>query len=302
MIVLSEAAPHEPPRSASARENILMTEAARLAGCRIYYIPKDFSECETAENALWHIRVQDKPTIAIWSGFIPSSERYEAIYQALLQKRIYLPNTPEQHLIALEFDRAYPLLQDLTPESRVLRRPEEWHSAGEQLGYPVFVRGTARSRKAAGWKACVADSPDELGKLVNELFTLPYRSRGRVIVRRLVDLRHSRVSDEGFPLGREYRVFLYLDSVLGFGYYWEGDDPLRDLDDSEEKIMLAVAKEAARRVGVPFMIVDVGQIESGEWIVIEVGDAQFAGASQTALIPLWMAIRDIENFWQPPAA
>ena len=205
MIVLSEATPHEPPTSASARDNIEMTEAARLAGCRVYHIPKDFSQCETTENALWHIPSQEEPILAIWSGFIPSLERYEAIYTELLRKRIYLPNSPEQHLVALEFDRAYPRLRGLTPESLVLRDPQEWQRAGTQLGYPVFVRGTARSRKAAGWKACVAENPDELRALVQGLFALPYRSRGRVIVRRLVPLRHTRRSDQGFPLGREYR-------------------------------------------------------------------------------------------------
>lgn len=299
MIVLSEAAPHEPPNSASARDNLEMTEAARLAGCLIYYIPKDFTECETAENALWYVPEQEQPTLAIWSGFIPSRERYEAIYSELLRKRIYLPNTPEEHLTALEFDRAYPLLEGLTPESRILTAPEEWSLAAEELGYPLFVRGTARSRKAAGWKACVATGPAELRELVERLFALPYRSRGRMVVRRLVPLRHSRYSDEGFPFGREYRVFLYGDQVLGFGYYWEGDDPIRELTPSEEATMLGLAREAARRVGVPFVVVDVGQVESGEWTVIEVGDAQFAGASQTPLVPLWIATRRVEETWRP---
>jgi hypothetical protein len=95
-------------------------------------------------------------------------------------------------------------------------------------------------------------------------------------------------------------VFLYGDQVLGFGYYWEGDDPLRALTVEEENQMLSVARAAALQVGVPFIIVDVGQVTNGEWIVIEVGDAQFAGASQTPLIALWMATRSIEDTWQPP--
>jgi hypothetical protein len=115
----------------------------------------------------------------------------------------------QQHLLALEFDRACPLLRELTPESLILTDSQEWQSADRQLGYPVFVRGTARSRKAAGWKAGVASDSNELRELVEGQFALPYRSRGKVIVRRLVPLRHSRRSDEGFPLGREYRVFLY---------------------------------------------------------------------------------------------
>jgi hypothetical protein len=300
MIVLSEAAPHEPPNSASARDNIEMTEAARLAGCRVYHIPKDFTRCETAENALWHIPEQEEPAPAVWSGFIPSRERYDAVYEELVRKQIYLLNTPEEHLDSLEFDRSYPRLLGLTPESLVLDDAAQWRDAGDRLGYPVFVRGTARSRKAAGWKACVATTPAELKELVEGLFATPYRSRGRVIVRRLVPLRHTRFSDEGFPLGREYRAFLYRDRVLGFGYYWEGDDPLRSLESDEERQMLALAQEAARRVAVPFVTVDLGQLESGEWVVIEVGDAQFAGAGQTPLLPLWNTIRAIDLVWEPP--
>ena len=108
MLVLSEAS-HEPPRSASARDNQEITEAARLLGCPVYHIPADFSECETAENALWHVPEQERETPAVWIGFIPAAERYEAVYQEARRKRIHLLNTPEQHLTALEFDRSYPL-------------------------------------------------------------------------------------------------------------------------------------------------------------------------------------------------
>lgn len=200
----------------------------------------------------------------------------------------------------MEFDRAYPRLGNLTPESSILTGAGQWEQAGRTLGYPLFVRGTARSSKAAGWKACVAEGPDELRKLVEQLFQVPYRSRGRVIVRRLVSLRHSRFSDGGFPLGREYRVFLYQQNVLGFGYYWEGDDPLRALAPEEEREVLTLAVEAARRIGTPFVCVDVGQMEDEQWTVIEVGDAQFAGASQTPLLSLWKAILDIEENWHAP--
>jgi hypothetical protein len=83
MIVLSEAT-IEPGVSASARDNAGMTEAARLLGCAVYYIPTNFSECETAENALWHIPEQQRETPGIWIGFIPAPERYEAIYNEAL--------------------------------------------------------------------------------------------------------------------------------------------------------------------------------------------------------------------------
>lgn len=201
MIVLSEAVLHEAATTPGARDNVEMTEAATLVGCRIYTIPKDFSQCETAENALWHVPVQEAPTRGVWCGFIPSLERYTAIYDELARKNIWLPNTPDEHAIALDFDLAYERLVGLTPKSVTLTRAEDGQAAEEALGYPVFVRGATRSRKAEGWKACVATNRDELQKLITELFALPYRSRGKVIIRQLAALRHTRVSDEGFPWG-----------------------------------------------------------------------------------------------------
>ncbi|BCM88450.1 hypothetical protein IAD21_00281 [Abditibacteriota bacterium] len=124
------------------------------------------------------------------------------------------------------------------------------------------------------------------------MFALPYRARGRVLVRHLVSLRYSRLSDEGFRLGREYRVFILGEQVVGYGYYWEGWDELRDLSTEDETVMLSLALEAAHRVQVPFLAVDVGQQEDGTWIVIEVGDAQFAASGQMERLPLWNKLRE----------
>jgi hypothetical protein len=38
---------------------------------------------------------------------------------------------------------------------------------------------------------------------------------------------------------------------------------------------------------------DVGQLETGEWIIIECGDAQCAGLSKIPVLELWGKIKDI---------
>jgi hypothetical protein len=293
MIVLSEDRESLTP-SASARENRIATETAKLLGFRVYYIPEDFSRCENAENALAHIPVQDKEQWGIWVGYIPTPERYEAIYTAALRRRIRLLNTPEQHLTAQEFDRAYSQLQGLTPESLVLTSPQQCTQAVQTLELPVFVRGAVQSRKTRGWKACVADTLEELQHLTKQMLLLEGRSRGRVIVRKLVHLRHCQSSPEGFPFGREYRIFLYGQRVLAWGYYWEGDDPLKPLASEEETAVLELAREAAKRLAVPYVTIDIGQLQEGQWIVIEAGDAQFSGISQIPPLKLWNALREID--------
>lgn len=292
MIVLSEASDQLEP-SASARDIKASTEAARLMGCSVYHIPQDFDRCGNAENALWHVPEHEREVPGVWVGYIPTFARYRAVYEAALNKNIRLLNDPEQHLTVQEFDRAYPLLRGLTPESRVITSVEQCREVAEQMGFPLFVKGAVQSLKARGWDACVAQTPEELERLTAYLLRSGERARGRVAVRRVVRLRHTRTSPQGFPLGREYRVFVYRQSVVAWGYYWEGEDDLKALTAGERDEMLGKATEAAKRLAVPYVAVDVGQAAGGEWVVIETGDPQFAGVSQISLFRLWGELRKI---------
>ncbi|HND22220.1 MAG TPA: ATP-grasp domain-containing protein [Acidobacteriota bacterium] len=292
MIILSEATLQN-PTTPSEQNNRDLTDAAQMAGCKVYFIPSDFSVCETAENALWHIPEQPTETAGVWIGFIPSAERYAAIYTEALKKGIRLINSIDEHLTAQEFDRAYPLLSGLTPESRTLTNLEETAPVGEALGFPLFVRGSARSSKSDGWNACVATSPDEFHQIVERYFASQYRSRGRVIARKLVQFKAVRSSDKGFPFGREFRTFICHGEIVACGYYWDGHDPLMHLSPAEATQVANLALEAAARLKVPFVAVDVGQLVNDEWIVIEVNDAQFAGTtSQINRLAFWNSVAE----------
>jgi hypothetical protein len=292
MIVFTEAS-EQLLASASTRDLLASTEAAKLTGCKVYTIPPDFSQCETAENALWHVPRQEVLTPAVWIGYIPTLDRYTEIFTAARAKNMVLLNSPEQHRTVQEFDTAYPLLADLTPRSITISDPGQCGDVIVQLGLPVFVKGAVQSRKKLGWHACVAHSHYELVQLVNALLNLDNASRGRVIVRELVRLRHSR-SHEEFPLGREYRAIVYKQEMFGLGYYWEGEDELKGLSKTEQSRVEQLALEAANRLSVPYAAVDIGQLEDERWIVIETGDPQFSGVSQIPLLQLWSKIAGIQ--------
>lgn len=290
MFVIAED-PSSMPPSASRADIEKAITSARLVGCTVRTIPPDFSRCGDAEGALWHVPAQPILTPGWWIGYIPTIERYEAIYAAALARNIRLLNSPAEHLRVLEFDKSYERLgPDLTPASVVIDHPEQISEAARTLGFPIFVKGAVQSRKSRGWRACVAQDEDELITLCGHLFDLENRSRGRVIARKLVELRHTRIGPGDFPLGREYRVFIYNGEPLAHGYYWEGDDPLAALSSAERDAMLATAMLAAERMEVPLCGVDVGQTTAGEWIVIETNDPQFSGMSQLPRIELWNAI------------
>jgi hypothetical protein len=65
------------------------------------------------------------------------------------------------------------------------------------------------------------------------------------------------------------------------------------LKPSASRVDIRRSAEAARRLGVPYLTVDIGQVENGQWIVIEVGDAQFAGLSQVSPLKLWSRLKEL---------
>ncbi|MEM8530863.1 MAG: ATP-grasp domain-containing protein [Chloroflexota bacterium] len=293
MVVVFSETDAFPPTNLNTHELHAITETARMFGCRIHPIPQDFNVIGRVENALTYLPTYDSPIPGVWVGYIPSVERYRDLYDGAKAKGIYLLNTPIEHQIAMEFDRFYPRLGQLTPESTTITSVDACENISAQLGFPVFVKGTVKSNKSQGWNACVAHNETELVGLVNKLLTRTNHSRGRVIVRKLAKLRYVNKTTDGFPLGREYRVFVYKNDVLAFGYYWDEQQDAYPLIQSDTQAITALAIEAARQVQVPFLAIDVGQLQSGEWIVIEVGDAQFSGLSHVSVLELWSKIKDI---------
>ncbi|MBD1911855.1 MULTISPECIES: ATP-grasp domain-containing protein [unclassified Leptolyngbya] len=293
MIVLSEASDALPP-SASRRDLEAATAIAKLMGIPTYHIPSHDARLGTVDDALAHIPLQTEPTPAVWLGYIPSPEHYAEIYQAAYRRGLYLLNTPDEHLTVQEFDRAYSHLQGLTPESIVLTCSEQAQRVPAEWGFPVFVKGAIQSRKSRGWKACVAHDVEELHHLVDLLLADLYPwSRGRVIVRRLVPLRHTRMAPDGFPLGREFRVLLYRQQPLSYGYIWEGDDPDKFLSVADEVAMLDCAIAAAQRLSTPLVTLDMAQQVDNTWIVIETSDPQFTAFTHLPLIQAWQQLMHI---------
>ena len=78
------------------------------------YIPQDFSHCGGAENAIWHIPKQKKQTIGVWIGYIQLPEHYGELYEAAMSKNIQIVNSPQEYRATMEFDKYYPLIEQLT--------------------------------------------------------------------------------------------------------------------------------------------------------------------------------------------
>jgi ATP-grasp domain-containing protein len=292
VVVLSEDS-FVDPNTINGRELRAIVDAVRMLGCRVYPIPLDFEECETADNALAYLPDFDPAVVGIWAGYIPSVERYTAIFEAAVARGVHLINTPLQYQTAMEFDKFYPLLGELTPESVVVCSLDDLPAIERGLQFPMFVRGAVKSNKDQGWAACVAHDHAGLTDIAERLLQRERRSRGKIVARRLVKFRALAVDSQSFPIGREYRAFVLRGDVLAFGFYWDEYRDATPLTPAEEAVVRALSIEAARRVGTPFVAVDIGQLDNGTWIVIEVSDGQFAGLSHIAVLELWSKLANV---------
>ena len=272
--------------SASLRNIEAAHTAARWAGFDVHFIEPDFERCGTAEAALANVP-EGRARIAFWIGYIPTAERYQAILDAAAKKGLFLPNSLEQHLRVTEMDLTYPPLVGLTPATAVARDWSDCEIATQELRFPLFVKGAVQSLKAEGWTACVAGNADELRSLWTRLQDSSARSRGKVILRELLPLRHRSRSGLGFPYGREYRLFCYRGAVITKAYYWGGADPFGELRGAELDAVERLAKEALVRLDVPYCTLDIGQDEDERWWIIESADGQFSG----------MAAQEVTGHW-----
>lgn len=284
MIVVSQA---PLPLSDHGDDIVASTRAALASGFNLMSLPPALLRPEEVAEALADVPARPAPEPAIWIGTIPDESVYRAVFSALAQRNVHLLNDPEAHLEIFEFDRAYPKIADLTARSRVITDLAQIDDAIRDLGLPVFIKGSLLSRKHSGWRACVADTADDLRRLAASLLRQRYLSRGRAVVRELLPLRRFTVPASDFPVGREFRVFLLRGEPLAHGYYWPYTGDWAALSPAEEAAVLDLARRAARRFAAPLVALDVGQLEDMSWRVIETGDPQFSGLSFIDPRTLW---------------
>lgn len=223
---------------------------------------------------------------------------YARSHAELLEQGLRLVNSPEQHLRATRLPRWYPLLQDLTPKSLCFFGPPDPElielGIGAELGWPVFMKGERQTNRHKRSLSIIA-GPDQLREALRTYAEDPRLSWQEVVCRSFARLRPVEDPDpERIPSSYEFRSFWWRGQLVGIGrYWWQGVEYA--LSREEEPRAVAIAREAARRVDVPFLVVDVAQQIDGAWIVIECNDAQESGYAGVSPFAMWQAIVEIER-------
>lgn len=237
------------------------------------------------------------PTVEVVSR-TGAVQDYEGTFAQLREQGLVLIHTPQQYARCSLLSGWQPLLADLTPASLLFPAgpdPDEVIARVEaELGWPVFLKGDRQTHRHKRSLSIIAD-PDHLRRALAGYAADPVLAWQDVVCRRFVPLRPVAFDTGGrVPASFEFRTWWWRGRFVGMGRtWWEGPDYAPS--ESERADALAVAAEAARRVGVAFLIVDVAQTAVGDWIVIECNDGQEGGVPGLPPVVLWRNIVEAER-------
>jgi hypothetical protein len=209
-------------------------------------------------------------TTVVYRGWMATAEEYGALVRAIEQAGAVPLTSPHEYLAAHHLPNWYPLLAELTPETRVFPPDADLFAELRALGWgSYFVKDFVKSLKSG--RGSVVRDPADAPAVVAELREYRGRIEGGICVRRV----------EEFVPESEQRFFV----LRGVGYAVSGG-PVPD-----------AVRVCAERVPSPFFSVDVIRRRDGVLRVVEVGDGQVSdlvGWSAGAFASLWGSAPDAE--------
>lgn len=240
------------------------------------------------EKALRKIAPRDRPTDAVYRGWMLKPADYAALYEGLLAKNLRLVNSPEQYRHCHYLPDSLRFIAECTPQTVWLKVDGEpdFDAIFRQLRVfddsPVVLKDYVKSQKHNWDTACfIPDASDaEKVRAVVKTFLDWQRDdlNEGLVFRRFVPLADLTThSKSGMPLKQEYRLFFLDGRLIGCYHYWEEGDYA-----AVEPPPVACFVEIAANVESRFFTMDVAKTATGDWLVIELGDAQVSGLPDAA--------------------
>jgi hypothetical protein len=251
-----------------------------------------------ASRAVRRVPEQASETLAVYRGWMLRPHHYAQLYSALAERGVRLVNDPAAYQHSHYLPEWYSAVAGHTPRS-------VWTPTGPEVDpdrvmellrpfgdAPVIVKDYVKSRKHEWAEACYIPSASDrsaVERIVRRFMELQGEDLAEGLVfREYVELQPiGEHPKSGMPLTEEYRLFFLDGEPIMTAEYWEsgaygGTQP-------EQEPFLALAKG----VHSSFFTMDVARRATGDWIVVELGDAQVAGMPERG---------DPEQFYRAMAA
>ena len=184
-------------------------------------------------------------------------------------------NTHKQHCYVADLRNWYYDLGDVTPRT--------WF-AMDQLpddGGPFVLKGQTNSKKFQWDTHMFAENKRAAMDVFCRLSIDGHVGVQQIYARQYVPLKKLDEGLHGLPISEEYRFFVLDGQILAGGFYWasNADDLVGQYDHNDVPLYFLDAVIARVSPHIRFWVVDVARTAAGEWIVVELNDAQQSGLS-----------------------
>lgn len=264
-------------------EDIFLLEEQCWIASKVTRVPvydfnfRQFFSCKTP------YLIQDPSTVIGRIGAIPN---YQQFMEELNDINLNPINSLQEHQRCSELPLWYPVIEHLTPRSKVYDQIPDIKDIEQDFTYPFFMKGARQTSKHQKKLAIISsrEAYQEAISLYQKDSILHWQ---KLVCREYIPLRRLEhiTPTEKIPPSFELRTFWLFDQCVGFGKYWY--DANYSFTQEEKNAALETAKEAAQLLKVPFIAIDVAQTQEGGWIVIECNDAQESGYAGVSPIFLW---------------
>jgi ATP-grasp domain, R2K clade family 3 len=204
-------------------------------------------------------------SVVVYRGWMVKGEEYAALARAIEQCGAGPFTSPKEYLATHHLPNWYPLLSDLTPETRVFPADADIVAELRALGWGAFfLKDYVKSLKTA--RGSIVREPAEALAVIAEMREYRGEIEGGICVRRVED----------FIPETEQRYFV----LHGDGYAASEGAPIPD-----------IVRKCAETVPSSFFSVDVARRRDGVVRVVEVGDGQVSdlvGWSPAAFAAMWV--------------
>lgn len=252
--------------------------ARRLIDFEALVIEGDIEKCLRA------IPQSDVRTFGVYRGWMVSPSNYENLFTGLEAKGITLINNPNQYKHCHYLPEWLSEIGDHTPQSSVLAFESGEHLSLERLkdslaifgSNAVIVKDFVKSEKHHWEEACFipdASDLDHASKICRRFLELRgIDLEGGLVLRKFVNFKRLGIHPQsGMPLTEEFRAFVLDGRLMAVMKYW--DEVNYPVDETRFDSLLNLVASVPSN----FFTVDFARLETGEWMIVELGDGQVAG-------------------------
>src|SRR5258708_30686780 len=275
------------PFSINRPDSMYEEEVSAVKGLNLEYSCISFEDLVEQHDVARAVR-KVEPSVeietGIYRGWMLKPEAYTRLYEALVERNIFLINTPSAYKHCHHLPESYAVIECSTPQSVWIKAGADV-SMDEIMGIlqpfgskPIIVKDFVKSRKHEWTEACFIPSAADrqtVERVVKRFLVLQGEDLNEGLVfREFVEFEPLTThSKSGMPLTKEYRLFFLDRQIIFSAEYWEEGDYSNVVPPVDS--FLEIAKKVQSR----FFTMDIARRVDGWWMIVELGDGQVAGLS-----------------------